>query len=251
MLCESQSIDENDFLVHLGELSLAYHTFEAGIPLSLAKKSSALGVRKIDLTETCMRNFENLQYFTRLETLIVDKNNLTDLLTCPPLPSLRTLWCNNNNISDLPAFFDDISSKFPGLQHLSMMRNPGCPGLMDIVNPDLEAIRLYRLYVLYRYPQLQMLDCEHVTNEERAEAKIRGQYAIKKRALSVPSPLPAIAVAAGADVLLVTSVSERDSDGSPDATAGSIKAGGTIKVSAPRGNSKNSEGNRFIVNSQL
>jgi len=258
MIAESQSFDVHDFLVPDG-LSMAYHTFEDGIPLSLAQ--SASHVKKIDLTETSMKSFENLRYFTKVETIVLDKNNLTDVLTCPALPTLRTLWCNNNSISDLPSFFDDVTKKFPHLQHISMMRNPACPGLMDIVNPDLEAIRLYRLYVLFRCPGLLELDCQRVSDEERAEARIRGQYAIKRRASSsvTPSPLAAVPLAAGVDALAASGrvaaggggAAGADGGGSADGSPAKAGAGGTIKVSAPRGNSKNSEGNRFIVNSQL
>ena len=45
------------------------------------------------------------------------------------------------------------------------MRNPACPGLLDLVTPDTEAIQLYRLYVLYRLPLLEFLDSTNVTQE--------------------------------------------------------------------------------------
>ena len=76
---------------------------------------------------------------------------------------------------------DAIGVRFPRLRYLSMMRNPACPGLMDIVEPDLESCRLYRLYVLYRLPQLLFLDGIDVPDEERKEARLRGQYAVKRR----------------------------------------------------------------------
>ena len=67
------------------------------------------------------------------------------------------------------------------LTYLSCMRNPCCPGLMDIVTPDEEACRHYRLYVLHRLPGLACLDATDVTEAERSEAAIRGQFAIKRR----------------------------------------------------------------------
>ena len=36
---------------------------------------------------------------------------------------------------------------------------------MNIADPDIEACRLYRLYVLYRLPQLEVLDCSQVSVE--------------------------------------------------------------------------------------
>jgi len=239
MIEETQSFDATDFLVADG-LSLAYHTFEAGIPQSVAQASAH--VKKIDLTETNIRNFDNLRFFTKVETVILDKNGLSDLSTCPALPTLHTLWVNNNNISDLPAFFDDVSKKFPALQYLSMMRNPGCPGLMDIVNPDLEAIRLYRLYVLYRVPQLLVLDWENVTKEEREEARRRGQYAIKRKSSTSSTPLPVVPV----------SSSPTPNPTSPDgSTSNSGSSTGLRSGVSMRTGSKNSEGNRFIGNAHL
>lgn len=81
------------------------------------------------------------------------------------LPTVRTLWCNNNLIEDLPAFMDAVVEKFPYLQYLSIMRNPACPGLTDFCSPDLEALRLYRMYILYRYPLLEILDWTEVSEE--------------------------------------------------------------------------------------
>ena len=244
MIESSESFDATDFLLADGSVSMAYNTFEQGIPLTLAKSSSK--VKKIDLTETSMRNFENLRYFSQVETIVLDKNGLSDISTCPELKTLRTLWCNNNEISDLPAFLDDICKKFPNLQYLSLMRNPACPGLMDIANPDLEAIRLYRLYVLFRFPQLRMIDWEEVTESERDEAKRRGQYAVKRKSVA-PAVLPAV-------ILSTAAHAEPGRGGKSDGADGGAGAGASakIKVSAPmRPDSKNSEGNRFITNGQL
>lgn len=245
MIESSESFDAGDFLMGDGSVSMAYHTFEQGIPLSLAKSSNK--VKKIDLTETSMRNFENLKYFASVETVILDKNGLSDISSCPRLQTLKTLWCNNNEISDLAAFLDDICAKFPSLQYLSLMRNPACPGLMDIVNPDLEAIRLYRLYVLYRFPQLRMIDWEEVTEAEREEAKRRGQYAVKRKSVA-PAVLPAVNVSSG-----VAGPPGRGQPGRPEGGSGGGGGDGAkIKVAAPmRPDSKHSEGNRFITNGQL
>lgn len=45
------------------------------------------------------------------------------------------------------------------------MRNPACPGLMDIQRPDMEACRLYRTYVVFRAPQLVTVDGVDVTEK--------------------------------------------------------------------------------------
>lgn len=100
---------------------------------------------------------EGLRHFTGLDTLILDKNQLESLLNCPPISTLKTLWFNNNQVSDLPSFMDQVVSKFPNLEYLSVMRNPACAGVGNL-SCDMEAIKLYRIYIIYRMPTLKALD---------------------------------------------------------------------------------------------
>jgi hypothetical protein len=53
---------------------------------------------------------------------------------------------------------------------------------MDIQTPDLDACRQYRLYTLYRLPNLVVLDCGDIIADERREAALRGQFAVTRRA---------------------------------------------------------------------
>ena len=180
---------------------------------------------------------------------------------------------------------DAIGLRFPRLRYLSMMRNPACPGLMDIVEPDLESCRLYRLYVLYRLPQLLFLDGIDVAEEERKEAKLRGQYAVKRRTnANVISPNSG-SEGSGKDGTASASSSSRRNEAAPfvckdgnvpgfsfssSSALGGASDGGIDPDSLPlhpappkfkgkiavtkttkRFDSKHSEGNRFIVNSQL
>lgn len=75
-------------------------------------------------------------------------------------------------MADLPEFLDQVLDRFPRLTDLSMMRNPACPGLMDIQRPDMEACRLYRTYVVFRAPQLITVDGIDVTEEVRSVSLI-------------------------------------------------------------------------------
>ena len=101
-------------------------------------------ITHIDLTECCIKSLDNLKHYKRLETLIVDKNELTNICIFPEISTLCTLWCNNNLIEDLIQFMDDVITKFPNLKYLSMMRNPACPSLMSILEPDVESNKLFR-----------------------------------------------------------------------------------------------------------
>jgi hypothetical protein len=72
-----------------------------------------------------------LSHFKSLEILVLDKNNVSNLHTCPPMPSLKDLSCNNNAVFDCMEFLMEVSEKFPALHHLSIMRNPGVPDPLD------------------------------------------------------------------------------------------------------------------------
>eukprot|EP00638_Chattonella_subsalsa_P015635 CAMPEP_0117827038 /NCGR_PEP_ID=MMETSP0949-20121206/6469_1 /TAXON_ID=44440 /ORGANISM="Chattonella subsalsa, Strain CCMP2191" /LENGTH=254 /DNA_ID=CAMNT_0005667395 /DNA_START=16 /DNA_END=780 /DNA_ORIENTATION=- len=221
------------------ELSLAFHSIHE-IPASVAEREGPL-VKTLNLTECELRSYSNLEHFSSLETLVLDKNNLEGLQNCPVLTSLTTLWFNNNEVSDLPTFMDDCIQCFPNLTYLSMMRNPACPGLMDLVAPDLEACRLYRLYVLFRAPQLTTLDSTSVTNKEREEAQLRGQYAVRRRLATtqsgkaVPSPVSN------------TVISEAATPSGHTRDASQPR----LKYAKSRYDGRHSEGNRFIRDTDL
>eukprot|EP00903_Cladosiphon_okamuranus_P013176 g12289.t1 len=169
---------------HGGELSLAYRPFKY-IPESLAVAEGRF-VTSLNLTECELTSFSNLACFSSLQTLVLDKNDLEDIKACPTIPTLTTLWFNNNRVADLPSFLDQVLERFPLLSDLSMMRNPACPGLMDVKRPDLEACRMYRTYVVFRAPQLVNVDGVDVTEEERRDAALRGQFTVKRRPQAMP-----------------------------------------------------------------
>jgi predicted secreted protein len=240
MIEESQSVDFEELIVDDPKsLSFAYHSLDQ-VPMNIVKHSSSSYILKVDLTETGIKNLDNLQHFKNLQTIVLDKNNLTDVKTMPYLPNLNTLWINNNNIIDLPEFMDTIVTNCPNLKYLSIMRNPCTGGLMDIKEPDLEAIRMYRLYIIYRLPKLSILDFSDITESERTEAKLRGQYAAKrsnnndmKNNNNSKSKIGNIIV------------------GVPKSTTPPQPKGKVSIDKNKKFDSKHSEGNRFIVNSQL
>jgi hypothetical protein len=61
------------------------------------------------------RSFAHLDRFTRLETLVLDKNELSDLAGCPRIEGLKTLWFNKNRVTDLAHFLDQVQALFPRL----------------------------------------------------------------------------------------------------------------------------------------
>lgn len=57
------------------DLSLAFRNFYC-IPIGIAKSKRSWTIKKVDLTETSIQDFSNLHYFTNVETLVLDKNDL-------------------------------------------------------------------------------------------------------------------------------------------------------------------------------
>mmetsp|Transcript_37451 Transcript_37451/g.38132 ORF Transcript_37451/g.38132 Transcript_37451/m.38132 type:complete len:238 (+) Transcript_37451:84-797(+) len=223
-------------------LSLAFREINE-IPLQILKSNLIQSCRRVDLTECGIKNLEGLKHFTSLESLVLDKNEIERLETLPKLNNLHTLWCNNNNISNLPLFLDDLILKCPRLQYLSLMRNPVCPVLMNLLHPDVEAIRLYRSYVIYRLPLLRMLDSEHISEMERQVARERGKYAVK-RPLEKQSSDTNI-ITEKIEFYNVTEViSNTNYSDSQQGRIGKLK-------SKHKMDSKQSEGNRFIRDTHL
>ena len=99
--------------------------------------------------------------------------------------------------NDLPAFLDIVVQLFPILQHLSLRNNPCSPGnkrcgasplrdakLPTNIDPKLkskldaaidaanrEQMRMHRLYIIYRLPDLLSINGQPVSDEERQLAR--------------------------------------------------------------------------------
>eukprot|EP01006_Ploeotia_vitrea_P034104 TRINITY_DN65703_c4_g14_i1.p1 TRINITY_DN65703_c4_g14~~TRINITY_DN65703_c4_g14_i1.p1 ORF type:complete len:256 (+),score=121.86 TRINITY_DN65703_c4_g14_i1:48-770(+) len=131
----------------------------------------------LDLTMNRVRNCEALRHMEKLRCLILDKNSIEDLasINFPVMPTVDTLWLNDNELGDLNATMDVISTKFPNLTYLSMLKNPACPN-MYFSDGEAEAYQRYRYYVIHRLSKLTYLDSTPVTDEERAEAERRGKF---------------------------------------------------------------------------
>ena len=160
-------------------------------------------------------SFDGFEKLTNLSTLILDKNGLESMVACPPLPSLKELWFNNNQVHNLTDFMNSIAELCPGLTTLSLMRNPAAPPMVCLSQEDVAAAARYRLYIIYRMPSLSFLDASPVTSAERAEAKAKGKYyEVKKSASAVArGSSAASAAASGAAAQASSSAASRRSSG--------------------------------------
>lgn len=84
------------------------------LPLELIE-SRAKHVKTLNLAENALRSFRHLERFTALDTLVLDKNGLAGLAGFPRLDHVSTLWFNNNAVTDMADFLDEVEAAFPNL----------------------------------------------------------------------------------------------------------------------------------------
>ena len=202
----------------------------------------------LNLSENNFNSCHLLDTFTSLQTLILDKNELTGLDWCCPIPSLKTLYFNNNQVSDVEAFVDRVAVLFPSLEYLSMMRNPCCPAFFVISEEKQDDYRRHREFVLYKLPTLEYLDATEVTEQERATANRRGAFLACKA-----TPKKKKSVQADAKQLAAQRAYEQQKKLKADARKTKNKTSTFLGLGGneARYESNASEGNRFIRDDDL
>jgi len=192
---------------------------------------------KLDLTNNLLSTGKGLESFSRLQTLILDKNSLKSLSEFPQLKSVDTLWLNNNLFSDLKSLMDEIEKKFPNVTYLSMMKNPACPN-MYFSDGEAEAYQRYRYYVIFRLKKLKYLDATPIDNSEQKEAERVGKFSITAKPV-VKEGEPEI------DLTQAKGPTQSYKPNKPPKVATFLGKG------KARYDGTNSEGNRFISNDDL
>jgi len=195
-------------------------------------------ITNFDLSHNDIQHIgEGLNRFTRLKTLVLSSNQLESHQPWPRLATLTSLSLNGNRIDDLRVLCDDLSVAFPTLSFLSLFKNPACPNYFT--GKDHDDYQRYRLYVLNRLPSLRFLDSTPVSEPERKEAERVGH-------LQLPASKPV--------EVLPAAVTHSDEPLPPplpsdtrDPGSGPASFGRTRYVYY----GKQSEGNRFILNSDL
>eukprot|EP00455_Lapot_gusevi_P045393 TRINITY_DN579_c0_g1_i1.p1 TRINITY_DN579_c0_g1~~TRINITY_DN579_c0_g1_i1.p1 ORF type:complete len:239 (-),score=22.89 TRINITY_DN579_c0_g1_i1:116-832(-) len=230
-------VDDDD----LGRVSLIGRNLES-MPLDIAIQSGP-DAFQVDLTENCIKSGQNLDKFVNLRTLILDKNGLSSLADFPVLPTVDTLWINNNNFADLTSLMNDLERSFPNLVYLSMLRNPACPDVYFSEGITSDTYKRYRLYVIYRLKKLSTLDATRVTPEERQEADRTGRF------LQVARPDPSQYEVKGPQPSLLEPTL-RDAY-AQDREYKRAKPAAYLGKGRMKYDGRQSEGNRFILNSDL
>ncbi|CAH2071542.1 unnamed protein product, partial [Iphiclides podalirius] len=191
----------------------------------------------LDLSYNNIESLRGLEYFTRLQELILDNNKLEDNIKLPFLPHLKTLSLNNNKLTDLEGLIQKICDSLPALSYLSLLRNKACPNQLSDFDKDDSDYQRYRCFVIYKLRDLRFLDSRRVSAQERAEAFARGEFTrVRRPPADAEQPPPTIGP-------LVRPM--------PVDLASLGKHRGAYGKCRFKYTGKHSEGNRFIVNSDL
>ncbi|SPO30595.1 related to U2 snRNP protein A` [Ustilago trichophora] len=147
----------NSSLNHLGDRTLDLR----GLKIPAIEN---LGVTRdqndaIDLTDNDIRHLGNFPLLTQLKHLLLSNNLITriDPRLAFSLPALHTLTLTNNSISDLAEL--SHLSKCSRLEYLCLMGNP------------VAREKHYRGFVIWKLPQVRVLDYQRIRDKERELAK--------------------------------------------------------------------------------
>lgn len=141
----------------LSEFHLDMRGFKIPFLENLSATNDQFGT--IDLTDNEIVTLETLPQLLRLHTLLLSNNRITrvDEGFAQMCPQLESLILTNNKISKFEEI-NKISATCKSLLRLSLVGN--------IVN----QLPNYRLYVIFKMPNLRVLDFEKVTDKERQAA---------------------------------------------------------------------------------
>lgn len=212
----------------------------AGRGLRAVPQALPAGLRLLDLSGNPLASLRNLELAPALRQLVLDGCGLSDaaLAALPALPRLDTLSLNKNQVRDAEALLRRLREAAPALAFLSLLGNPCCPHALSDPDADDADYERFRCYALSWLPALACLDSRAVSAAERRRAEARGR--LMRVARPSPrhqeaSPLPA------------------DCDGSPLPPSGRAPGDhhGAYGRCRFRYSGKQSEGNRFIGNSDL
>lgn len=113
-----------------------------------------------DLSDNLIRKLENLPLLPRLKCILINNNRITKIAPNleESIPNLERLILTNNYIQELSDI--DALATLKNLKILCLLNNP------------VTEKQNYRHYVIYKLPNLKLLDFSKVKQKEREEAKM-------------------------------------------------------------------------------
>ncbi|XP_060529298.1 U2 small nuclear ribonucleoprotein A' [Cylas formicarius] len=114
----------------------------------------------IDFSDNDIRKLDGFPYLKRLKCLLLNNNRIVRIGEHLEeyIPNLDTLVLTGNQMEELGDLEPLLTLE--KLTSLSLMHNP------------VTAKQHYRLYVIYKLPQLKLLDFRKIKTKEREEAKV-------------------------------------------------------------------------------
>ncbi|CAO1429057.1 unnamed protein product [Diamesa hyperborea] len=111
-----------------------------------------------DFSDNDLRKLGGFPYLARLKTLLLNNNRITRIAEdlSETIPNLESIILTGNNLQELSDV--DPLAKLTKLTTLSLITNP------------ITAKKYYREYVIYRLPNLRLLDFKKIKEKERLEA---------------------------------------------------------------------------------
>jgi U2 small nuclear ribonucleoprotein A' len=137
----------------------------------------------MDLSDNEIVRLENFPVMRRLRVLVACNNRISRVSPslAATLPSLETLVLSHNRIAAL-ADLDALS----GLKRVTVL---------SLVGNPVTRVPNYRLFTVYRFPALQLLDFARVRRKERLEA---AKFFASKKGKAVLAEVAAARAAGGA-----------------------------------------------------
>ncbi|KAJ8920029.1 hypothetical protein NQ315_011679 [Exocentrus adspersus] len=114
----------------------------------------------VDFSDNDIRKLDGFPYLKRLKCLLLNNNRIVRIGEHLEeyIPNLESLILTGNQIAELGDIDPLVSLE--KLTTLSLMHNP------------ITAKQHYRLYVIYKLPQLRLLDFRKIKEKEREEARV-------------------------------------------------------------------------------
>jgi Leucine-rich repeat (LRR) protein len=158
------------------------HTFPPPVP-PFSPLFLQDGYDAMDLSDNEIVRLENFPVMRRLRVLVACNNRISRVSPslAATLPSLETLVLSHNRIAAL-ADLDALS----GLKRVTVL---------SLVGNPVTRVPNYRLFTVYRFPALQLLDFARVRRKERLEA---AKFFASKKGKAVLAEVAAARAAGGA-----------------------------------------------------
>lgn len=149
----------------------------------------------IDLSDNDIRKLDGFPLLNRLKCLLLNNNRITRIAEDLEefIPNLESVILTNNLIQELGDLDPLITLK--NLRVLSLLRNP------------VASKKHYREYVIYKLPQLRLLDFRKIKMKEKEEAQklfkskkgkqLEKEIAKKAKTFVPGQGMPEVSVAAG------------------------------------------------------